>query len=237
MLSESATPVGLLGDRAKSPLREKLNGLSGRDSWHGSWTTTNGGNGRKMDIKSLLHRIATEDQGHYAERVFKRLPKNLDNQDEVQLETLLHLADCLLTRIDEMDELDTIEELIESQPEKWPLAARMIVKLARSKAVLDHRTGRIHFSVVVPLYGEHERLLHPFEHPSGEDLIRQKFATGKTIEILTGHITWAMMLRRESLSVLHRVYSFAREYRNTFCRIPPKVLHELFQVKSKILLG
>ena len=127
-----------------------------------------------MDIKSALHRIATEDQGHYAERVFKRLPQNLDNQDEVQLETLLHLVDCLLSRIDEMDELDTIEELIESQPEKWPLAARMIVKLARSKAVLDHRTGRIHFSVVVPLYGEHERLLHPFEHPSGEDLIRQK---------------------------------------------------------------
>ena len=127
-----------------------------------------------MDVKSIINRIVTEDQGLYADRVFKRLPRTLDHQDEVQLETLLHLTDCLLTRTDGMDELDTIEELVESQPEKWPLAARMIAKLARSKAGLQQRPGRIHFSVIVPLYGEHERLLRPFEHPAGEDLIRQK---------------------------------------------------------------
>ena len=140
-----------------------------------------GDEGQKMELNFALYEIGTGEQEIYAERLFKRLPPSLDPQDEVQLETLLHLADSLLSRIETADELEAIEELVESQPERWPIPARMVVKLARSKAALMRRPGKLHFSVVVPLYGEHNRLRQPFEHPEGEDLIRQKLRQIKWI--------------------------------------------------------
>ncbi|MAI78283.1 MAG: hypothetical protein CL917_05035 [Deltaproteobacteria bacterium] len=113
-------------------------------------------------------------QGFYAQRLFKHLPKSLNNQDEVELETLLQLADGLIERVGYGHELDEIEELLESQPEKWPMAARVIVKLSRSKLSLRQRSKSLHLSVVVPLYAEHQRMMRSFEHTAGEDFINQK---------------------------------------------------------------
>ena len=36
------------------------------------------------------------------------------------------------------------------------------------------------------------------------------FASGKDIQVVVGHITWAMLLRREALAILNAVYAFAR---------------------------
>ena len=34
-------------------------------------------------------------------------------------------------------------------------------------------------------------------------------ASGHDIQVLVGHITWAMLLRREALAILSSVYAFA----------------------------
>ena len=36
------------------------------------------------------------------------------------------------------------------------------------------------------------------------------FASGEDIQVLVFHITWAMLLRREALSILSSVYAFSR---------------------------
>ena len=109
--------------------------------------------------------------GRSGDRLFGRLPFELDLRDEDQLDAMLRLTDELLARVDGLDDLDALESLIESQPERWPWAARVIVKLARSKRVLTRRPGPLHLSVVVPLYAEHERIRRPQESEVGEGFL------------------------------------------------------------------
>ena len=118
--------------------------------------------------------IRTCDRGRVADRLFRRLPFELDLRDEVQLESVLRLTDELLVRVDGGDDLAALEALVESQPDRWPLGTRVVVKLARSKRVLARRPGPLHLSVVVPLYAEHERIRRPHEGPRGEGFLDRK---------------------------------------------------------------
>lgn len=109
-----------------------------------------------------------------AARLFRRLPFELDLRNEGELDRVLGLCDELLLRVDGRHDLDLLEAVVESEPDRWPLAARLVVKLARSKWTLARRPGAIHLSVVVPLYGEHERILRPSEHALGEGFLDRK---------------------------------------------------------------
>ncbi len=106
--------------------------------------------------------------------LFRRLPEDLDLRDEVQLECLLAAADELLARADDPATLDQLDWLAHASPERWSIAARIVVKLARSKQAVQRRTGPLHLSVVVPLYGEHERMQRPETHPNGEAFLDRK---------------------------------------------------------------
>ncbi len=109
-----------------------------------------------------------------AARLFRRLPFELDLRNEAELDRVLDLCDELLLRVDGRHDLDLLEAVVEGEPDRWPLAARLVVKLARSKWTLARRPGAIHLSVVVPLYGEHERILRPSEHALGEGFLDRK---------------------------------------------------------------
>ncbi len=124
-----------------------------------------------MKLKGSAEQFET---GGPQERLFLRLPFDLDLRDEVQLDSVLHLTDELLTRVDGAHDLDALESLLESQSDRWPWAARVIAKLARSKWVLARRPGPLHLSVVVPLYAEHERILRPHESEVGEGFLDRK---------------------------------------------------------------
>ncbi len=106
--------------------------------------------------------------------LFRRLPDPLDLRDEVQLECLLAAADELLARADDAATLDQLDWMAHASPERWSIAARLVVKLARSKQAVQRRVGPLHLSVIVPLYKEHERMLRPESHPNGEAFIDRK---------------------------------------------------------------
>ena len=129
-----------------------------------------------------------------ADRLFGRLPFDLDLRDEVQLESVLSLTDELLTRVAGPADVAAFESLMESQPERWPLAARIVVKLARSKQRLLRRPGRLHLSVVVPLYAEHERIRRPHESAVGEGFLDRKI---RQLDWLCGprpDLSWNLLL-------------------------------------------
>jgi hypothetical protein len=52
------------------------------------------------------------------------------------------------------------------------------------------------------------------------------------LEVIVGHISWAMMLFRPALSILNYVYSFGRDDPHALIKIPFEVRKELFQIRS-----
>ena len=60
--------------------------------------------------------------------------------------------------------------------------------------------------------------------------------SGKQLERLVGHITWAMLLRRESLSILSSVYAFTHAFYNSPQPLWNSVRRELRQVAALLPL-
>ena len=45
-----------------------------------------------------------------------------------------------------------------------------------------------------------------------DELLSQQFCTGRTLQLLAGHCTWAMMTRREGLAILNSCYAFIHQF-------------------------
>lgn len=63
-------------------------------------------------------------------------------------------------------------------------------------------------------------------------ILRRKKVSGRLSEVLVGHLTWALLVRRESLSILQQVYVYIREHYETPATLPPSVREELCQSAS-----
>eukprot|EP00435_Cladocopium_sp_Y103_P050327 s239_g15.t1 len=68
------------------------------------------------------------------------------------------------------------------------------------------------------------------------ELIQRNFASGELLELILGHITWALMCRREGLSILKSCYAFAHENKSRPCRLWPSVRTELETVAAVLPL-
>lgn len=60
-----------------------------------------------------------------------------------------------------------------------------------------------------------------------DELLCRNFASGELLQLVIGHITWAVMARREALSILSACYSFVHQCGNTPHRLWPRVRTEL----------
>lgn len=69
-----------------------------------------------------------------------------------------------------------------------------------------------------------------------DELLSQGWASGKLIEKIVGHLTFAALLRRELLSCFEAVYVFVRKHYHTKVRLWPQVRRELFWAKSLLPL-
>jgi hypothetical protein len=109
-----------------------------------------------------------------APRLLDRVSDGFDLRDEAQFERLLETADSLIGRVSGTDDLEQLEWMVARDPDSWSLGARVVVKLARSKALLAKRREPLHLSVVLPVYAEHQRILRPEDHPLGEAFVDRK---------------------------------------------------------------
>ena len=60
--------------------------------------------------------------------------------------------------------------------------------------------------------------------------------TGRTLQLVLGHCTWAMMTRREGLSLLHHSYTFFHKHLDENTRLWPAVRKELSWISSLLPL-
>ena len=65
-----------------------------------------------------------------------------------------------------------------------------------------------------------------------DELLSQQFCTGRTLQLLTGHCTWAMMTRREGLSILNSCFAFIHHFGLKPGRLWPSVRKELERISS-----
>ena len=63
-------------------------------------------------------------------------------------------------------------------------------------------------------------------------LVNFRRVSGKVLEIIVGHITWIMLIRRESLSLLQDTYKFIHQHKDSFGDMPPTVRKELMNVSA-----
>jgi hypothetical protein len=121
-------------------------------------------------------------------------PLQLDLTDEAQQDRLLEAGEGLLARCREPGSLEALESQLLDEREAWPLVAHVAVKLARSKRLLEEIDEPCHLSLVVALYGEHNRIRPRSEHPHGENFLTRKLA--ELSWLFDGHpgITWDLLL-------------------------------------------
>ena len=62
------------------------------------------------------------------------------------------------------------------------------------------------------------------------ELLLRNFCTGKLLQLILGHVTWALMCRREALSAINAGYAFVNMHYNTPTRLWPKLRQELFWI-------
>ena len=68
------------------------------------------------------------------------------------------------------------------------------------------------------------------------ELLSRNFASGELIQVVLGHITWAMMSRREGLAILNSCYAFCHKNKQQACRLWPSVRRELQWVATLLPL-
>eukprot|EP00973_Karenia_brevis_P052927 7356507-Karenia_brevis.AAC.1 len=56
------------------------------------------------------------------------------------------------------------------------------------------------------------------------------------LEIILGHCTWIMLIRRESLALLNKVYQFCRDNDDVSAPMSSDVVRELWHVRSLLPL-
>ena len=65
-----------------------------------------------------------------------------------------------------------------------------------------------------------------------DELLARSKCSRRMLEVIVGHISWAMMLFRPALTALNYVYSFGRDDPHALIKIPFEVRKELFQIRS-----
>ncbi|MCP2504969.1 MAG: hypothetical protein NLN65_06720, partial [Candidatus Poseidoniaceae archaeon] len=69
-----------------------------------------------------------------------------------------------------------------------------------------------------------------------ECILSRGKCSGKMLEVIIGHCTWAMLIRRESLSILDKCFGFIRNNYTSHVTIPRLVRQELFHIRSLLPL-
>ena len=68
------------------------------------------------------------------------------------------------------------------------------------------------------------------------ELVERNFCSGELMQLILGHITWALMTRREGLSILKSCYAFVHQNQSKACRLWPSVRWELQTIAALLPL-
>lgn len=68
------------------------------------------------------------------------------------------------------------------------------------------------------------------------ELVERNFCSGELMQLILGHITWAVMTRREGLSILKSCYAFVHQNQSKACRLWPSVRWELQTIAALLPL-
>ena len=112
--------------------------------------------------------------------------------DELAWGEIENAAGRLATAARSTDTIDQLETRLGDPSGNWPVGARIAARLARSRLALARQPQPARLSVVIPVYGERQRLLSPAEDPLGEEWLERKFHQLEWLTRGLAGVSWEM---------------------------------------------
>ena len=106
--------------------------------------------------------------------ILKGLPSHVDLKDADHLRLVDEKVDELLGEFDSRVELEALESELLQEDGPLPIFPLLILKVAKSKLIIQSIKEEVTLSVVLAVYKEHNRIRQAHEHPHGEDFLRRK---------------------------------------------------------------
>ncbi len=104
------------------------------------------------------------------------------------------LAQQIYKNANNANDIVSLEEVVTSEKEKFPMTVQIAVKVALSKKMLSGINKKVHISILFAVYKENHRIVTKAEDELGEDFLIRKI---KQMEFLTGefnNISWDMIV-------------------------------------------
>lgn len=126
--------------------------------------------------------------------ILDRLPVYVDLTSSLQLEQIDKAVDELLATGLTDEELEQQEQELLGAEGPLPIFPLLVLKVARSKAIVTAHQGDVDLAVVLAMYKEHNRIRRNEEHPHGEDFLRRKVAQLETLLGDRPNFRWRLVL-------------------------------------------
>ncbi len=101
-------------------------------------------------------------------------PTKLDLTDERHAEAVYEAADHLLDLGISISDIDKLEPELLKENDDTNIFILLVLKILRSKLIIDSYTNPLRVSVVFAVYKEHNRIRTKNEHPHGENFLVKK---------------------------------------------------------------
>lgn len=108
--------------------------------------------------------------------ILRGLPSHVDLKDAKHLRLVDEKVDELLENFESRTDLEALENEFLKMDGPLPVFPLLILKIAKSKLLIQSIKEEVTLSVVLAVYKEHNRIRQAHEHPHGEDFLRRKVA-------------------------------------------------------------
>jgi hypothetical protein len=122
------------------------------------------------------------------------LPLHVDLTSSEHLEQVDRAVDELMTDGVSDDELEALELQLLGADGPCPIFPLLVLKVARSRAIISRHEGDVDLSVVLAMYKEHNRIRRNQEHPHGEDFLRRKVSQLEALLADRSNFRWKLVL-------------------------------------------
>ena len=147
-----------------------------------------------IESKPGIHRSRRAKAGQEFLDLLAQLSRRPELTDQDAWRCIEDAAERTASAFKTSSALDQLEARLRDTEEQWPLGSRIAARLARSRLVLSSRREPVRLSVVIPVYGERERLLAPTEHPLGEEWLEHKFRQLEWLSRGLPEVSWDVTL-------------------------------------------
>lgn len=122
------------------------------------------------------------------------LPQSVDLKNADHLRLVDQKVDELVAKYRQKGKLEALEKELLAGGGPTPVFALLVLKVAKSRLVVEELKDHVTVSVVMAVYKEHNRIRPNHEHPHGEDFLRRKASQLETLLGDQANLSWRLIV-------------------------------------------